>query len=55
MILGLLFVAVGVVALAYPHRTFVEIAAIFAFFLAIKGFFDIMVAFMTRKRPTSGG
>ena len=42
VILGLLFVAVGVVALAYPQRTFAEIAAIFAFFLAIKGFFDIM-------------
>ena len=48
VILGLLFVAVGIVALAYPQRTFVEVAAIFAFFLAIKGFFDIMVAFLTR-------
>ena len=49
VVLGLLFVAVGIVALAYPHRTFVEVAAIFAFFLAIKGFFDIMVAFLTRR------
>jgi uncharacterized membrane protein HdeD (DUF308 family) len=48
VILGLLFVAVGVVALAYPHRTFAEIAAIFAFFLAIKGFFDIMSSLMLR-------
>jgi uncharacterized membrane protein HdeD (DUF308 family) len=48
VVLGLLFVAVGIVALAYPQRTFVEVAAIFAFFLAIKGFFDIMVAFLTR-------
>jgi len=48
VILGLLFVAVGVIALVYPHRTFVEVAAIFAFFLGIKGFFDMMVAFMSR-------
>ncbi len=48
VILGLLFVAVGVVALAYPHRTFAEIAAIFAFFLAIKGFFDIMSSLLLR-------
>jgi uncharacterized membrane protein HdeD (DUF308 family) len=48
VVLGLLFVAVGVVALAYPHRTFAEIAAIFAFFLAIKGFFDIMSSLMLR-------
>lgn len=48
VILGLLFVAVGVLALVYPHRTFVEVAAIFAFFLGIKGFFDMMVAFMSR-------
>ena len=50
MILGLLFVVVGVLALVYPHRTFVEVAAIFAFFLGIKGFFDMMVAFMSRAR-----
>jgi uncharacterized membrane protein HdeD (DUF308 family) len=49
VILGLLFIAVGVVALAYPHRTFAEIAAIFAFFLAIKGFFDIIVSLMVRR------
>jgi uncharacterized membrane protein HdeD (DUF308 family) len=49
VILGLLFVAVGVVALVYPERTFVEIAAIFAFFLAIKGFFDIFSSIMLRR------
>jgi uncharacterized membrane protein HdeD (DUF308 family) len=49
VVFGLLFVAVGIVALAYPQRTFVEVAAIFAFFLAIKGFFDMMVAFLTRN------
>jgi len=40
---------VGVIALAYPHRTFVEVAAIFSFFLVIKGTFDIVVAFMSRS------
>jgi uncharacterized membrane protein HdeD (DUF308 family) len=50
VIFGLLFVAVGIVALAYPHRTFVEVAAIFAFFLALKGFFDIMSAFLLRRQ-----
>jgi uncharacterized membrane protein HdeD (DUF308 family) len=49
VILGLLFIAVGVVALAYPQRTFAEVAAIFAFFLAIKGFFDIMSSLMLRR------
>ena len=50
VIFGLLFVAVGIVALAYPHRTFVEVAAIFAFFLALKGFFDIMSSFLLRRQ-----
>jgi uncharacterized membrane protein HdeD (DUF308 family) len=50
VILGLLFIAVGVVALVYPHRTFVEVAAIFAFFLAIKGFFDIMSSILLRRQ-----
>jgi uncharacterized membrane protein HdeD (DUF308 family) len=46
---GVLFVLVGVVALAYPNRTFVEVAAIFSFFLAFKGAFDIFVSLALRK------
>ena len=46
---GALFVVIGVVALAYPHRTFVEVAAIFAFFLLFKGAFDAMAAIELRK------
>jgi uncharacterized membrane protein HdeD (DUF308 family) len=48
-ILGGLFMLVGVIALAYPHRTFVEVAAIFSFFLVIKGTFDIVLAFVSRS------
>jgi hypothetical protein len=47
--LGVLFALVGIVALAYPHRTFVEVAAIFSFFLLIKGGFDMFTALMLRK------
>jgi len=39
-IFGVLFALVGIVALAYPHRTFVEVAAIFSFFLLFKGLLD---------------
>ena len=49
VILGVLFILVGVAALAYPHRTFTEVAAIFAFFLLFKGFFDIMTSLMGRR------
>ena len=47
--LGTLFVLVGIAALVYPHRTFVEVAAIFAFFLLFKGGFDAFTALMMRK------
>jgi uncharacterized membrane protein HdeD (DUF308 family) len=47
--LGGLFSLVGVIALVYPHRTFAEVAAIFSFFLLIKGAFDIFTALMLRR------
>ncbi len=47
-IFGVLFVLVGVVALAYPHRTFTEVAAIFSFFLLFKGVFDAFAALTLR-------
>ena len=46
---GVFFVLVGIVALAYPNRTFVEVAAIFSFFLVFKGIFDIFVSLAMRK------
>jgi uncharacterized membrane protein HdeD (DUF308 family) len=48
-VLGVLFVLIGIVALAYPHRTFVEVAAIFSFFLLLKGGFDFFTALMLRR------
>jgi uncharacterized membrane protein HdeD (DUF308 family) len=45
---GVLFVIVGIVALAYPNRTFVEVAAIFAFFLMFKGVFDVFTSLISR-------
>jgi len=47
--LGVLFSVIGIVALAYPNRTFVEVAAIFSFFLLIKGSFDMFTAVMLRR------
>jgi uncharacterized membrane protein HdeD (DUF308 family) len=47
--LGVLFALIGVVALAYPNRTFVEVAAIFSFFLLLKGSFDMLTALMLRR------
>jgi uncharacterized membrane protein HdeD (DUF308 family) len=47
--LGVLFCLVGIAALAYPNRTFVEVAAIFSFFLLFKGGFDMVTALMLRR------
>jgi uncharacterized membrane protein HdeD (DUF308 family) len=47
-ILGGIFLITGTVALLYPNRTFVTVAAIFSFFLLFKGSFDIVAALMTR-------
>jgi uncharacterized membrane protein HdeD (DUF308 family) len=49
IVLGVLFSLIGIVALAYPNRTFAEVAAIFSFFLLLKGAFDIFTALMLRK------
>ena len=48
-VLGVLFVLIGIVALAYPDRTFVEVAAIFSFFLVLKGGFDVVTALLLRR------
>jgi hypothetical protein len=49
VVLGALFSLIGLLALVYPHRTFVEVAAIFSFFLLIKGGFDMFTALMLRR------
>jgi len=48
-VLGVLFVLIGIVALVYPNRTFVEVAAIFSFFLVLKGSFDVVTALVLRR------
>jgi uncharacterized membrane protein HdeD (DUF308 family) len=47
-ILAVLFVIAGIWALAHPHNAFATIAALIAFFLLVKGIFDLTVAFLTR-------
>ena len=47
--LGVLFVIAGVWALVHPHTAFATLAALVAFFLLVKGIFDLTVAFMTKS------
>ena len=46
--LGILFVIAGIWALVHPHTAFATLAALVAFFLLVKGIFDLTVAFMTK-------
>jgi uncharacterized membrane protein HdeD (DUF308 family) len=46
-ILGVIFVAAGIVAFFRPEDTFVALAAIVAWVLLFKGIFDIVVALVT--------
>jgi len=45
--LGVLFIAVGIIAFVHPGNTFAALAAVFSFFLIFKGAFDIIVAIAT--------
>jgi uncharacterized membrane protein HdeD (DUF308 family) len=47
-ILGVLFVIAGIWALVHPHNAFTTLAALIAFFLLVKGIFDLTVAFLTK-------
>ena len=47
-VLGVLFAIAGVWAFVHPHAAFATLADLMAFFLAFKGTFDLMVAFMTK-------
>jgi uncharacterized membrane protein HdeD (DUF308 family) len=46
-ILGVLFIAAGIVAFFRPQGTFVALASIVAWVLLFKGIFDIVLAFVT--------
>ena len=48
-ILGVLFVIAGIWALVHPHSAFTTLAALIAFFLLVKGIFDLTVAFLTKE------
>ena len=48
ILLGLLFIGVGIVAFIHPGNTFAALAAVFSFFLIFKGGFDVIVSIATR-------
>jgi uncharacterized membrane protein HdeD (DUF308 family) len=47
-IFGAVCIVVGIIAFVHPGDTFAALAAVMAFFLIFKGFFDIIVAIATR-------
>ena len=47
-LLGVIFLALGVVAFVHPGDTFAALAAVLSFFLIFKGFFDIVVSIATK-------
>ncbi|HEY7755811.1 MAG TPA: DUF308 domain-containing protein [Actinomycetota bacterium] len=48
VLLGVLFIVVGLGAIAWPDRTFFILANLLAWFLLFKGTFDIVIAFATK-------
>jgi uncharacterized membrane protein HdeD (DUF308 family) len=48
IVLALAFGAIGVAAYAHPENTFTALASIFAFYLLLRGIFDIVVALFAR-------
>lgn len=48
VVLGVAFVAIGIAAFAHPENTFGALASIFAFFLLLRGTFQIVIAFLVR-------
>jgi uncharacterized membrane protein HdeD (DUF308 family) len=46
--MGVLFVVTGILAFAWPGRTFLVLAHLVAWFLLFKGTLDIFIAFATR-------
>ena len=50
-VLGVIFIAAGIVAFFQPQGTFVALASIVAWVLLFKGIFDIILAFMVHPAP----
>jgi uncharacterized membrane protein HdeD (DUF308 family) len=48
IVLAVAFVAIGIAAYAHPEDTFKALASIFAFYLFLRGIFDIIVALFAR-------
>jgi uncharacterized membrane protein HdeD (DUF308 family) len=48
-LLGVLFILAAVWAFVHPHNAFATLAALIAFFILIKGIFDITLAFVTKN------
>jgi len=49
IVLGVLFVIVGIACLIYPGRTFVTVASLFGWFLLFKGIFDIIGSIIMKE------
>ena len=47
-VLAVIFIVSGIVAFIHPGNTFLELAAVFSFFLVFAGTFDIIIAISTR-------
>jgi uncharacterized membrane protein HdeD (DUF308 family) len=48
-LLGALYIVLGIWAVAHPHNAFATLASLVAFFLLVKGIFDIMIAFVAKR------
>lgn len=48
IVLAVVFAAIGIAAYAHPEDTFKALASIFAFYLFLRGIFDIVVALYAR-------
>ena len=46
--LAIVFAAIGTVAYVHPENTFKALASLFAFFLLLRGIFEILAAFLAR-------
>lgn len=47
-VLGILFIVIGIIAFTKPGNTFTALAAVFSFYLLLKGSFDLFIAFATK-------
>jgi uncharacterized membrane protein HdeD (DUF308 family) len=53
IVLAIVFAAIGTAAYIHPENTFKALASIFAFYLLLRGIFDIVVALFARGSGSS--